>query len=294
MSSYEDFKYFVRYVLAPSILVLGLSGNLMGIATFLRKKFNNFEFGPKNMFVYLLIMDNLYLIQILNTYLTYAYNIAITSFSEWICKSYFFFNYSLDPIPAYLLLYISVDRLVSVKYPAHKRFLRKEKVQLMFLFGILGLNLVLYSPLLFLDEIYYRNNSVFGCNFIDIDTQNLILLAGLVNRIIIPFVLMIICSVLLTYTVFRSRRNFSNRINLITLKKDVKFSITSILLNFVYIFLNLPAIIVFLIPSLYIYDVFVNFGLYIFYMCYAVEFYLILISNSMVRKEFFKMLKCLN
>ena len=102
--SNEIFVYFVRFLLAPSILVLGLLGNCLGVATFIRKKFKNFQYGPKNIFIYLLIIDSLYLIQIVNNYLIYAYKIDTFASSEWACKSYFFFNYSLDPVSAYLLV----------------------------------------------------------------------------------------------------------------------------------------------------------------------------------------------
>ena len=72
-------------------------------------------------------------------------------------------------------------------------------------------------------------------------------------------------------------------------KRDLKFSISSILLNIIYLFLNLPRSLFTLFltqnqPGLF-------FTIYFFYLSFAANFYLVLVSNSLFRKEFVLFLK---
>jgi hypothetical protein len=75
------------------------------------------------------------------------------------------------------------------------------------------------------------------------------------------------------------------------IRKDIKFSITSIFLNVVFIILNLPLCVIYLDED--------NFdknsvsyvvSLYLFYTTYAINFYLFLVVNSSFRNEFLKLI----
>ena len=60
-----------------------------------------------------------------------------------------------------------------------------------------------------------------------------------------------------------------------TLKKDLKFSLTIIFLNFIYIFLNIPLIVVYILVKYDTHNIYYYFTFYLWYLCYAVNFYLI-------------------
>ena len=89
-----------------------------------------------------------------------------------------------------------------------------------------------------------------ACDIKDQETRNIMLMINLVTRIIIPFSLMIFCSIWLSITIFVSRKKIAELTNSQsnkTLIRDIKFSVTSICLNLVYILLNVPISLVFAI-----------------------------------------------
>lgn len=130
------------------------------------------------------------------------------------------------------------------------------------------------------------------CDFVDNKKSIIIALIDLVNRLLIPFILMIICSFFLTQSVFRLRRrileNFLPNQNR-NYVKDIRLALTSISFNIFYIVLNLPISILYLFTKTSAYAVFI--GLNIFFLSYSINFYLIFVANSLFRAEFFNFLK---
>ncbi len=106
------------YIFPAITLAFGLVGNLLGFKTMQRPKM--LEIGPKNIYKYLFIMDTFYFVQIIVTYLQLIFNI--------ICKLGSYLNYSLDSQSSMLLVYISIDQCASIKIPALKFFMRKNKI----------------------------------------------------------------------------------------------------------------------------------------------------------------------
>ncbi len=125
----------------------------------------------------------------------------------------------------------------------------------------------------------------------------------LTARILIPFVLMSLFTILLLNEVFHLRkriiRNFlilptrfsvaeSNKF-----KKDIQFATNSIVLNLAYITLSLPATVANFDANFmkaYYLSIYLL-CIYIFFMSYAINFYLLLIGNSLFRREFSLSLK---
>ena len=137
-----------------------------------------------------------------------------------------------------------------------------------------------------------QNDTItYNCGFSSSnDIQFYISLYDFINIVGLPFLLMFIFSSLLILAIFQSRnrvmRNIAEHRNF---KQDVMFSVTSLSLNIIFLILNLPL-------SVINFDTtFSNFEfrlcLYIFLCNYAVNFYVILITNSLVRKEFGKIAK---
>jgi hypothetical protein len=122
------------------------------------------------------------------------------------------------------------------------------------------------------------------------EIQFYIALYDFINLVGLPFLLMFIFSSLLILAIFESRnrviRNIAEQRNF---KQDIMFSVTTISLNVIFLILNLPLSIIGFDTT------FSNFEfrlcLYIFLCNYAVNFYVILTTNSLVRKEFGKIAK---
>ena len=166
-------------------------------------------------------------------------------------------------------------------------------------FGIIVLifNFVTYIPAaLYRDLIpssetnQTQNDTIaYNCGFSSSnDIQFYISLYDFINILGFPFLLMFIFSSLLILAIFQSRnrvmRNIAEQRNF---KQDVMFSVTSISLNIIFLILNLPMSLIEFSTSFSNFEF--RFCLYIFLCNYAINFYVILLTNSLVRKELAKM-----
>ena len=120
MIKFEDIlMFFVNLVLPPTILTLGLVGNTLGILTLQKKKLKNI--GPLDTYRYLFYFDSFFLLQIIGTNLQNTYSLDITILSNLSCGLWYYFNYSFSAISPWLIVYIAVERYISMKQLA-KRF----------------------------------------------------------------------------------------------------------------------------------------------------------------------------
>lgn len=289
---------FVNLIFAPLVLVLALFGNTVGLIVLQKKSLN--KIGPRRAFSYLLFMDSFYIVQIITPYLLFGYSVDLTVVSSLTCKLYQYFNYSLCSQSSMILVFISVDRLVSIKYPLKIDFFRKTKTTLGFFILINVYNLLYYLPIAFYYDVqsYIPLNAnkssnetqlAYFCNFIDEKSQLILGWMDLTNRVLVPFKLMIILSSILVFYIFKTRRhaNLGSNIEQKHFHRDLKFSITCITLNLIYVAFNLPISITVLYPDYYLYLSYPA-NLFLFYASYAVNFYVLYLSNSQIRRE------CLN
>jgi len=114
----------------------------------------------------------------------------------------------------------------------------------------------------------------------------------LVNCALAPFLLMICFSFLLIRAIFESRRRVRNPSNSarenLRLRQDIKYAVSSLSMNLLFFILNLPVQIELALPFLGMNDFFLL-TLYLYYMAYSVNFYIILFTNSLVRKQVFSL-----
>ena len=92
MTSYTNLVFFVRYILPPLILTLGLVGNSLGLVILSKKDLINI--GPHCMYRYLFATDSFYLLQIIVVNLQFDYNLDLASISNLSCKLWNYFYYA--------------------------------------------------------------------------------------------------------------------------------------------------------------------------------------------------------
>lgn len=285
----------IELTIPPILLIFGIFGNIAGLIVISRKKLH--KIGPQKMYQYLFMSDSFILTEIIINYLQYGFNVDFTTISSFTCKLFHYLNYSFANISSMVLVYISVERFVTTKYPIKTKILRDHKNQLCYFCLVIAFNLIYYIPIPFFFSIIKDENDTIipidGCDFIDLNNKIIMSYMDLVNRAIVPFTLMILCTALLVYSIWKSRQRVYLACSLPNenrrIKKDAKLALTLIFIDLVYIIFNLPySATIFL--SDYNLNFFYIFSYFLFYASFAVNFYILLLSNSLFRNEFLHLL----
>lgn len=202
-----------------------------------------------------------------------------------------------------MLAYISLHRLVQIKYPKLRYFIKDTRNNLIFALIILGFNSLVYLPWIWLigftnftfdldvnSTIY--NITVTDCLYQTILIAQICTFFDFVNSTLLPFLVMLVCSIMLIVYIFRTRKNISSKKCLKNernrMQKDIRFSTTILFLNFFFLVLNLPI--------QYVTVVFVDltityFNYFLYYFSYGVNFYILFFTNSMFRNEFLEIFR---
>ena len=289
METRSTIEYFVYIILPSFIFLFGILGNIFGLIVLQSKKLR--KIGPINIYRLLFITDTIYLLSVIKTNFEF-YGFELLIISNFWCKGYTYILNAISSIPPMLLVYISLERFVSIRYPNKIEFFRKKSIQFVYFFLIVLFNLIFYTPVIYLFEVVVLNNEDNKkkvCTFTDTGSELFSMI--FTNRVLIPFLLMFTASILLINTIFESRRriqsNYSYREN-VTFRKDIKFAITSLTINVMHIVLNLPFILVYFIYPYSI--ILVVMSMNLFLTSFAIQFYLIIISNWLFRREFYLLL----
>jgi hypothetical protein len=121
------FKYFVYNIFPVVIITLSLVGNILGLIVFIKNKIKlKNKIGPiiiyKYLFAYGLI--NSYMIILL--YL-HGFEIYLETIFKLTCQLTVYYWYATASISPMILVYISIERFISIKYP-NKRLILNNKL----------------------------------------------------------------------------------------------------------------------------------------------------------------------
>jgi hypothetical protein len=285
------FELFANEILPVLMIILAIVGNLLGLIVL--KKPNVNKIGPKHMYKYLLIFGLINSYMILIYYLR-SFGIYFETMSLLTCRLSVFFGYITGPISLMILVYISIERYISIKYPSKKKILNTILNQHIYMIVLGVFNLLINSWVPFEYDLIDRRNSTnkFIRNYNSDDdfectrkSDHVIYLA-IINTKLIPYSLMITFTILLIISIFKSRNrvisNYTNRQNE-TFQRDIKFAFTSLMLNIIFILFNLPVMIFSMSTN---YPILFKISLYLYYFSFSIHFYLLLIFNSIFRNEF--------
>lgn len=289
----NGFGYFLEAIYPPILFILGLFGNIMSFAVFSRKKLSRLSF--RNMGRLMAIADIIYLLQLPEDFFTYYFDYNIRDVSVLTCKLFRYFNFCLGPIPAWLLVYISYDRAISTVYPGKYLIFKTTNFKLCFILIIILFNLVFYIPIILYHEKISLTNITntymdgFECYFNDLETAFVVVNMDLLNSTLLPFFLMTISSSLIIHKLIKIRTKVlrKGKDKMKKIRKDIRFSVTTILLNFMFFILNFPICLIQFVPS-YLYCLL---ALYLYYTSYAINFYVFFFFNSIFRREFLHMIR---
>jgi len=273
-------------------------GNIFGLIVLYRNKLKGI--GPIYIYRSVFIADTIYLPQIIVNYMITQFNYDITIVSSFVCKIYQYINFVPDAISPWLLVYISIEKFITItNIGGHKLLLRSKSTQINYIFGQIIFAFIYYIVQPFCFDLININSDntttndttpVYICYFKNDQLQRMSALFDTIHRVILPFLLMIVFSALLVATIFRSRRRVANAVSstnnndMKRLKRDIKFAISSFSMNLLFIILNLPLSLMNLSIGQSLTDVYLT--VYLFYFSYGCNFYCMLATNSIFRNEF--------
>ena len=183
-----------------------------------------------------------------------------------------------------MLVLTSIDKFITIAFPNLKKI--NKNLEILF---VIVFNFVYLSPYAILCEKKQgqysnatgSNESISICQYpefyIDIE---------LVISILIPFIAMLVFSILLVKVILQVRLrilNINNRRDRNRLKKDIKFAVTNISLNIMFICLDLPFFIIVILKM----DTIILNNFHALTFC--MNFYVLFITNSIFRHEILRM-----
>jgi hypothetical protein len=210
---------------------------------------------------------------------------------------------------------VSIERFTSILFISKSRILTKLRTQVITALSIMGFNITIYSSFLIsygtftfsnwlstnenvsqtLKNSYalksHNSSDFVFCDIISIQTNKILSVLDAFNAAIIPFIIMIFCSIQIIISIFRSRNRLAqtqqNRRDLKRLKRDISFSFTTLSLNFIFIFFTLPICVYLGVISDPDYTKTILYLILddLYYIGYSVGVIIYSISNKMFREE---------
>ena len=129
------YKIVVNYMMLPIIVGMGVAGNTMGLVVFLRKKMKTV--GPVHMYQILFVVDTFFLLQSIDLFAVNIFNTGFRMISKETCKIALYLVFASYIVSPMALCYISIEKLVSIKYPGKRFLLRKKKVQVLLFLSVI-------------------------------------------------------------------------------------------------------------------------------------------------------------
>lgn len=293
-------KQTIFFVLELIIFNVGLCSNLIAIIIFIRSK-RLVNIGTRVIYLFLFLVDSSFLVIMVVDRASFYNGFDLITYSSLACKLYPYLNRILATLSPMLLVYISIERYVSLQDLTKRFVLRSQKVQLIYILIIIGYNSIYYSPCLAYFEIIDVNKQVenrtnssdydeieLKCHVLDPLLESVLPIMDLANRVIIPCFMMTLSSSLLIYSVHKSRFEVFALHERGSQSREIKFAITSISLNMFYVLLTLPLPVV-LVFGNYISDLILFINFYLFCLSYALNFYILFLLNSLFRHEFYNL-----
>jgi hypothetical protein len=240
MISEETLDQIVKILIFFYIAICGLGvlGNILTFIVFSRKNFQNTIFSTY--FRFLCICDMITLILRTDYFMLSFTGTGIRSISPLSCKIMLYLIYSIPASSIWILVIISLDRLLSILKPTKFLFRKKAKFQIVITIGTICLILFYNVPVLYSGDLMFnRNQSNQTIKSVECTVAALIDWIDICGSILLPFVIMMILTSVTLSIIFKLRRKTKNSSSKVK-TKDIKFAIISISLNLLFFILKFP------------------------------------------------------
>ena len=296
MSLHFD-QFFDTAMLISRLVVvfIGIVGNILSFMIFSRKTFRKNSISTYCRA--LAIFDNLLIIQFIIDVYEAIYNDHLHNVSDGACKIMYYLSIQYGAIPGWILAAFSIDKMFSIR--THQiRLLKNKRFQWSVVAVIAILNLIFYVEILISFRLVpsrFSINSLF-CDITALEYFSAFIFAMLIESCFIPFLIMLISSIVTIRLLNKSRETveLSGILNKLRRSRDKKFAISSLILNVVYVLVKSPFFVFYIFyakdpfgSSYY----FFHFSFLILLVNCSATFFVHLLTNSIFRRELFIIVK---
>ena len=130
----------------PILLGMGAIGNVFSFIIFSRNKFRKTSFSLY--FRVLAICDTFTLLYTIYDMRKEMFGIDLQNGSFYWCKTAYYWLYSIAPVSGWLLVVISMERMLSIIRPNKFLFMKNKKTQALICCLNFAFNLIFYIPLI--------------------------------------------------------------------------------------------------------------------------------------------------
>ena len=295
--------YIISY-LTYSFTILTLIGSIFTFIVFSKKVFEKCSIGLycKSLAIFdLFVFSNLIV-----GFIPMVINYDFPSYIDWVCKSYGYIIGIFTPMSGWVLVFFSLDQLITVSMTKRFAFFKKKLFQYSLIIGLFVFHCLFYIPGIFSFGVVNVTTSDHitesSCSTISI----IMPIIFLFESTILPLIILIV----LTYKVIRilvesrmkiinestsNPSSMSRRRSSMRRAHDYKFAFNSVILNIMHIVLSLPLVLYYTIPSnSYEYDLadlLKSLAFFFFFFNFFLHFWVHFFVNSIFRKEFLILLR---
>lgn len=284
-STYNMIFYWITLV----VILIGIVGNILAFMVFSRKKFRK-----NSISVYcraLAIFDSfiVYIAVVLFYFVFYKRFLARQSDS--MCKLYFYVTLAFSSIPGWILIAFSVDKILNLR--AVSNTMKRPIIHYSIIVAIVLINLLLYIEVpIFITLVPV---DVYGmvCDTKYLWFSDVLNMIFLIEGSVLPFVILCISSLYTVKLLRDSRKQVATICRSVDKRKkhEIKFAITSIAFNILFIVLKMPLLICSIIGYLVVNYFVLQFAYLFFLTNYSIGFFIHYASNSLFRSELLLMLR---
>ncbi len=290
----QSFKYFLDVIVPPLLVTSGILFNLLIILVYSRHKFTSLP--TRNIWRLLSLVHIFCLLQIIKYFTINAFSFDLYLISPFTCKLVAFFSHS-GLLASWLEIYITLDRLLTIINSTrfHKQLTRHQLLICLFIFVFY---FAFFSHRFIFNEIVFVNatNTTKCSTKPEYEaTYGILKWIDTALSAIVPFLIMFTSSIFLIYSIFKARDRLGKMlgdpvVKRRKLKRDIKFSVTLLMMNIVFLVCKAP-VIVFLALNQDIISLWFSILDDLYYFSYVVGLFIYLMTNSIFAKEFLSMLK---
>ena len=301
MSSTFEKAIFYLNISQDVIIALGIIGNVLSFLVFSRRAFDKTPIQTYGRA--LAIFDCFTIIQLTTQILALYFNIDLFLKSNLSCKLLYYAIDGLAPNSSWILVLLSIDTVISISIlPSSNKlvdFIRRKNVRISIILLTVLLHLSIFSLIPIELEIVNvtkfgtYNSTIESCDLHNIRNAKTLAILYFVQANFIPFFLTTLTTVIISVSLYRSRKKSLNmKSSKLRKSRDRKFALNSIALNVIFILLTSPLVFSYIFSTYNYYDAFmIEKATAIFFdMNFSIHFVTHFVVNSLFRKEFLDMI----